>query len=373
MNLKLLFVCTFLGTQFALAKGLDTVSAPVISFSARPVVSSSESIVISFAGDLIIHEDLYKNVLADKEHDFANLWKKTLPLIAKADFSYVNLEGPTAQGITNKLQNKGDVGFIYDKEVYSGTDLLFNYHPSLIDALQRSGFDIVSTANNHSLDRGSKGLDATMDALNKRNIPFIGTRKAGSEDSLFTLTKIKDFTIAWIGCTEMINGFNDRKSQLLLCYQQREDILKLIARVISEKKPDAVIITPHWGVEYKHKPQQAQIDLAHEFLDMGATAVIGSHPHVLQPVEMYVTKDKRETFIAYSLGNFVANQRGIERKSSAVIYLQFSRDQNKKTVISDYYYEPTTRLRFDIFPARNDKNIVKHVEQFLGPLRDVKE
>ena len=373
MNLKLLYISTLLSTQILLAKGPETVSAPAISFTQKAAVSNSESIVISFAGDLIIHEDLYKKVLADKEHDFSKLWAKTIPLFAKADFSYVNLEGPTAQGITNKLKNKGDVGFVYDKEVYSGTDLLFNYHPTLIDALQRSGFDIVSTVNNHSLDRGSKGLDATMDALNKRKMQFFGTRKALSEDPLFTLTKIKNFTVAWIGCTEMINGFNDRKSQMFLCYQQREEILKLIARVISENKPDAVIITPHWGVEYKHKPQQAQIDLAHEFLDMGATAVIGSHPHVLQPVEKYVTKDQRETFIAYSLGNFVANQRGIERKSSAVIYLQFSRDKNKKTVISDYYYEPTTRLRFDIFPARSDKDVVKHVAQFLGPLRDLKE
>lgn len=369
MNLGLFLLITYFFAPAALAKGPETVSEPVILFSAKPAVSGPENITLSFSGDLIIHEDLYKKVLADKEHDFSKLWVKTLPLFAKADFSYVNLEGPTAQGITNKLKKKGDVGFIYDNEVYSGTDLLFNYHPTLIDALQRSGFDIVSTVNNHSMDRGTKGIDATIEALNKRKMPFFGTRKAGSEDSLFTLTKIKNFTIAWIGCTEMINGFNDRKSQMLLCYQQREEILKLIARVISENKPDAVIITPHWGVEYSHKPQQAQIDLAHEFLDMGATAVIGAHPHVLQPVEMYVTKDKRETFIAYSLGNFVANQRGIERKSSAVVYLQLSREKNKKTVISDYYYEPTTRLRFDIFPAREDKNVVKHVEQFLGPLR----
>lgn len=361
MNVGLFFVIASLFSLVSLAKG--PVSA--ITFAANPV--ASETVLLSFSGDLIIHEDLYKKVAADKDHDFSKLWIKTIPLISKADFSYVNLEGPTAMGITNTLQNKGDVGFVYDKKVYSGTDLLFNYHPTLIDALQKSGFDIVSTANNHSMDRGVKGLNATMDALTKRKMPFIGSRKSGSENSFVTFTKVKNFTIAWIGCTEMLNGFFDRKSQLLFCYAQREEILKLIARVISENKPDAVIITPHWGIEYSHKPQQIQIDLAHEFLDMGATAVIGTHPHVLQPVEKYVTKDNRETFIAYSLGNFVANQRGIERKSSAVVYLQLSRDKAGKAVISNYYYEPTTRLRTDIFPAGNDKDVVKHVEQFLGP------
>ncbi|MES2802160.1 MAG: CapA family protein [Bdellovibrionota bacterium] len=373
MNLGLLFIAAFLGTTIALAKGLEVVSAPVISFTAKPAISGTESIILSFSGDVIIHEDLYKKVIANKDHDFSILWKKTLPLFAKADFSFVNMEGPTAMGITNKLKIKGDVGFVYDNEVYSGTDMLFNYHPTLIDALKKSGFDIVSTVNNHSMDRGIKGLNATIDALTKRKMPFIGSRKSGSEDPLFTITKVKNFSIAWIGCTEMLNGFFDRKSQVLLCFQQREEILKLIARVVSENKPDAVIITPHWGVEYKHKQSQMQIDLAHEFLDMGATAVIGTHPHVLQPVEKYVTPDKRETFIAYSLGNFVANQRGIERKSSAVVYLQLSRDKSGKAVISDYYYEPTTRLRADIFPARDDKAVVKHVEQFLGPLRDLKE
>jgi len=373
MNLGLLFIAAFLGSSLALAKGPEAVSAPVISFTAKPAVSGSDSILLSFNGDLIIHEDLYKKVIADKNHDFSILWKKTIPLIKKADFSYVNMEGPTALGISNKLKNKGDLGFVYDNEVYSGTDLLFNYHPTLIDALQKSGFDIVSTVNNHSMDRGVKGLNATIDALTERHMPFIGSRKSGSEDPLFTLTKVKNFTIAWIGCTEMLNGFFDRKSQLLLCFHQREEILKLIARVISEKKPDAVIMTPHWGVEYSHKQSQTQIALAHEFLEMGATAVIGAHPHVLQPVEKYVTADKRETFIAYSLGNFVANQRGIERKSSAIVYLQLSRDKSGKAVISDYYYEPTTRLRADIFPARHDKAVVKHVEQFLGAIKDLKE
>lgn len=369
MNLGLLFIAAFFTSLSTLAKGPETVSAPVISFTAKPAVSGAESVVLSFTGDLIIHEDLYKKVISNKDKDFSALWKKTIPLINKADFSYVNMEGPTALGITNKLKNKGDVGFVYDGEVYSGTNFLFNYHPTLIDALQKSGFDIVSTVNNHTLDRGVKGLNATIEALTKRKMPFIGSRKAGNQDPLVTLTKVKNFTIAWIGCTEMLNGFNDRKSQVLLCFQQREEILKLITRVISEQKPDAVIITPHWGIEYSHKQSQTQIALAHEFLDMGATAVIGAHPHVLQPVEKYVTADKRETFIAYSLGNFVANQRGIERKSSAVIYLQLSRNKSGKAVISDYYYEPTTRLRADIYPARDDKAVVKHVEQFLGSMR----
>lgn len=356
MNVGLLFFSIFLMAINGLAQSPAS-------------ASGTEFVTVSFSGDLIIHEDLYKKVMQDPEHDFSKLWKKTIPLFAKADFSYVNLEGPTALGITKKLKNKGDVGFIYDNDVYSGTDFLFNYHPSLIDALKKSGIDIVSITNNHSLDRGAKGLDLTIDALNQRRFPFIGAKKANSTAPLYTMTEVKNFKIGWIGCTEAINGFKDGKNQLLLCFEHKNEILKLIRSIIAEKKADIVIITPHWGKEYSDKPTKEQISLAHEFLETGAIAVIGSHPHVLQPIEKYITTDKRETFIAYSLGNFVAYQRNIERKSSAIIYLKFARNKKDEYTIADYFYEPTTRLRADIFPARHDKEVVKHVEKYLGPLR----
>lgn len=381
MNLGLLLLATFLGSNLALAESpvasasarLKTVSATTVSSATAAVsasVSAANEVVLSFGGDVIIHQDLYKKVMQDPKHDFSILWQKTFPLFAAADFSYVNLEGPTALGINNRLKNKGDVGFIYDNEVYSGTDLLFNYHPTLIDALKKTGVDIVSNVNNHTLDRGWKGLDSTIDALNKREMPVVGVHKSTSDDVFYTITKVKGFTIAWIGCTEMLNGFIDRKNQVLLCYEQQNELLKTIEQVITYKKPDLVIFTPHWGVEYKDSASQKQIDLAHAVLEAGASAVIGSHPHVLQPMEKYTTKDKRDTMIFYSLGNFVAYQRDIDRKSSAIVYLKYSRDKNNKAVLADYYYEPTTRSRTDIFPARHLKDVVKHVEKYLGPLRD---
>ena len=375
MNLGLLLIATFLGSSLALAEspgaGAVTSVSATVSTSSTPAVSSSD-VILAFTGDLIIHQDLYKKVMQDPKHDFSKIWEKTFPLFAAADFSYLNLEGPTALGISNKLKNKGDVGFIYDNEVYSGTDLLFNYHPTLIDALKKTGIDIVSNVNNHSLDRGWRGIDSTIDALNKKEMPFIGVRKSGSDDPFYTITKVKDFTIAWVGCTEMLNGFNDRKKQLLLCYEQRDEVLKTIEQVIAYKKPDLVIFTPHWGIEYKDTASKMQIDLAHAALEAGANAVIGSHPHVLQPMETYTTKDKRETVIFYSLGNFVAYQRDIDRKSSAVVYLKYSKDKNGKAILKDYYYEPTTRYLASIFPARHLKDVVKHVEKYLGPLRSIK-
>ena len=137
-------------------------------------------ITLSFTGDLLVHEDLYKEVLTKNKQDFSVLWSKVTPLLAAADFSQVNLEGPVALGIDNKLKDKGDIGFVYDGEVYSGTNFLFNYHPQIIDAIKNTGFDFITTSNNHTFDRGSTGIDKTIDALNERQFSFVGTRKKDS-------------------------------------------------------------------------------------------------------------------------------------------------------------------------------------------------
>lgn len=330
---------------------------------------TSESALFAFTGDILIHDALYLKVLNSESKDFSQLWTETIPLFQKADFAYGNLEGPTALGINNQRKDVGDVGFTYDKIVYSGTNFVFNYHPRIIKDLQNSGLDILSTANNHTYDRGSIGIDKTIDAMNEAGMAYIGTRKKGSTDSFITYTTVKNIKVAWISCTEALNGFIDKFSQTLLCYQQSKEIISLIDGIVKNKSADAIFVTPHWGIEYQHEPSVAQKKHAELFLEAGATAIIGSHPHVLQPAKKYTTKDQRETFIAYSLGNFAAYQKNIERKASAVVYLSLSKDADGKTWISDYFYEPTLRNGTEIFHAKNNKEAINHIEQFLGPYR----
>jgi hypothetical protein len=361
LKMKSLF-CILLFSVSALSKPLDPLQ---FGSSRKP---SSETIRISFIGDILIHDALYVKVIESKSKDFSQIWPKIIPFFEKADFSYGNLEGPVALGVNRSRQFVGDVGFTYDKIVYSGTDFLFNYHPQLLDDLKKSGIDIVSTANNHTFDRGSIGVDKTVDAMNEKNMIFVGTRKANSKDAFYKITKIKNFNVAWISCTEFLNGFKDKASQILFCYDQSKEIIDLITELKNKKEIDAIIIAPHWGVEYQHSPTANQKKYAAQFLEAGAAAIMGSHPHVLQPVEKYLTKDGRETFISYSLGNFAAYQRDIDRKASAVVYLDFSKDTDGKVWISNYTYEPILRTGPEIFPARGNKEAVKHIEQYLGPL-----
>lgn len=349
---------------------LSCFSQPHNSVHFQNQKSATSKIVLGFTGDLLVHKDLYLKVLSSKKEDFSILWEKTKPLIEAADYTYTNLEGPTALGINNKKQDVGDVGFIYDDSVYSGTNMLFNFHPKIIDALEKTGFDIVSTANNHTFDRGAIGVDKTIEALNDRGFSFTGTRKRGEQTPFYTITPVKDFKIAWLACSESLNGFKDYYSQILLCFSQSEEIIKSIKEIKSKNLADAIIILPHWGVEYTHTPTPSQKKFARLFLEAGATAVMGNHPHVIQPVEKYITQDQRETFISYSLGNFLAFQRDIDRKASAFIYLELSKDQNQTVWISNYNYQPTIRVDKEIIPASKMKEVVQHVELYLGPFKN---
>lgn len=341
---------------------------PIIDIEFANTKIANSKVTLSFTGDALVHEDLYKYAVASKRKNFSILFDKVEPLFATADFSYANLEGPTALGINNKKKFAGDIGFKYDGEIYSGTNFLFNYHPQLITDLKNIGIDIVSTANNHTYDRGFVGINKTIDALNEREMNFVGTRKKDSTEEFYKITEVKGFKIAWIACTEMLNGFIDKNSMTLLCYEQSAEILELIKNIKAKKIVDLVFVLPHWGVEYVHTPNIEQTTFAHLFADAGADVIIGSHPHVLQPVEKYQTKDNREVFIAYSLGNFMAYQRNIDRKTSAIVYLEFSKDKNG-TWVSNYSYQPTTRVGKKILPAADKPEVIKHVEKYLGKFK----
>ncbi len=284
--------------------------------------------VVSAVGDVLLHSGLQKKAAADK--DFRGLWKDFIPYFQNADQAYANLEGAAAKGVNQYGKNVRDPGHVWDKYVYTAYPQ-FNYHPSLIKDLKDSGIDVVSTANNHSLDRRSLGVDRTIDALTRTRLPFTGTRKSDETEAdrkWFTVVRSKNggLTLTWIACTYGTNGIPDRRRQVLHCF--KPDDKKTIINIIQRQKDqtDAVIVTPHWGKEYQTYPHSSQVKLGKEFLEAGAIAVIGSHPHVLQPMEKYVTQDKkRETFIIYSLGNFVSNQRQLKRRATIVLFLGFTK------------------------------------------------
>lgn len=293
-------------------------------------------ITIAAVGDVLLHGPLQKQAY---KSGFDTLWKDVQPLLSKTDLTYANLEGPCADGHTTG-GTKVDPGLVFDGSVYSSYPQ-FNYNPALIPSLKQLGVDVVSTANNHALDRRGRGADRTIENLKKDGLAFTGTRSTeGASAPWFTVTEAKGVRVAWLACTFSTNGIPDPKNQVLSCYEDKATLLSTIRELKARTDVDAIMVTPHWGVEYQHSPQQQEKKLAREMIDAGATAILGGHPHVVQPWEKYTTADGREGFVIYSLGNFVSGQSGTAKRSSLVLYLGLTKGADGKVTINGVRHAP---------------------------------
>lgn len=287
------------------------------------ICAGSARLRIAAAGDVLLHSPLQRSGYAADTGPGA-LWAAAAPVFRAADIAYVNLEGPVAPGVTRARRVVTDPGQRFDNVVYTSYPM-FNYHPSVIDGLKRAGIDIVSTANNHSMDRGSIGADATIDALVARNLPFMGTIRRDAARAFVTYLPSAMGRTAWIACSYSTNGLADPGRQVLMCYDDREELLDLVAGEAARLDVAAVIVTPHWGNEYSHAANARQQDLGRALIAAGAAAVIGTHAHVVQPWEVVTTETGRKGLIVYGTGNFVSGQLNLPRRSSIMAWVEMCR------------------------------------------------
>ncbi len=268
-----------------------------------PERSCTGGITIAAVGDILLHSALQARGYASPD-GFRDIWRLAEPYLARADIAYANLEGPTAPGVTRGFAPVADPGPVLDGRVYSSYPR-FNYHPRIARQLAAAGFDIVSTANNHAMDRGTLGADRTIAALNAARLPFAGTVAAGAARQFVTQIQTRAGVVAFIACSYDTNGIADPHRQVLLCYRDRAELLGLIAA--AARVAAAVIVTPHWGQEYSHTPDEQQKALARAMAAAGATAIIGAHPHVIQPW-VWLPSPQGRSLAIYSTGNFVSGQ-----------------------------------------------------------------
>lgn len=341
------------------------------AFAARDQLS------IIAVGDVLLHQGLHIQAL-NSSLGHKSLWKHLLPIIDGVDMAYANLEGPIAPGLIASGKSVPDPGNVFDKKVYTGYPQ-FNYNESLAQDLAQSGFDVVSTANNHSLDRHSKGVNKTIDALNRVNLQYTGTKKdddfRDGTDAWSTIVERNGFRIAWIACTFSTNGIRDPKQQVLMCFQQDKLIISMIKELADRSNIDAVIVTPHVGIEYQDLPEQNTVALYRTFAEAGALAILGAHPHVLQPWEKHITADNRETLIIYSLGNFVSGQfQRVKTRASMLLHMNLVKNNEGKASIAQVQYLPLEMRRsskdgytvIPISPQFGTQDIYKHITGMFG-------
>lgn len=327
---------------------------------------SSSTVRLSFVGDILVHQALFEHAVRSNDR-FQSLWKTLIPTFQDADMMIGNLEGAVAPGRTVSGPAP-DPGFKHDGKVYSGTNFLFNYHPYLLDDLKASGFDLLSTANNHSMDRGPVGVDSTLVQLQKRGLRSVGTRSNLDDQEYLKQFRIGALYLGFIACAENLNGFKDKKDQVLSCSSPK--LLKLIAQ--SRASGQFTVVLPHWGIEYNPTPSSEQRRWAKSWVKAGADAIVGNHPHVLQTIEWFKKESGESTPVIYSLGNFIAGQKDIRRRSSAVLHLDIQ-TKSLGGELSALSYTPILRpsgfYATRLAQPDRDKEELRIIREQLGPER----
>jgi poly-gamma-glutamate synthesis protein (capsule biosynthesis protein) len=187
----------------------------------------------------------------------------------------------------------------------------FNATAALLGGLKASGMKVVSFANNHVFDQGKKGFAETLDELDKAGLPFYGAGRTRQEAFRGLRLEKNGVKLALLGASQFFN--NDKESEGAKPDQphcNRADEPQAMVEAVKAARADAdfVIVSLHWGVEYQPKPREAEVQLAHDLFEAGADVILGTHPHVLQPLEIYQASDGRTCLVIYSLGNFISNQ-----------------------------------------------------------------
>lgn len=291
-----------------------------------------KKITIAATGDIMFHGPQIKGAYESetKTYDFNSTFEPIKKYIESADIAIGNFETVTAG----------------PEHRYIGYPR-FNSPKTSLEALKNVGYDILSTANNHSLDRGKEGIIETIENINSYGLKNIGTYKEPN-DKIY-IRNVEGMKIAFLsytyGCNELESLLTDEELNYMVNRIDDEKIEKDITKAKSENV-DFVIVFIHWGNEYKREATLEQKELAQKMFDWGADAILGSHPHVIQKSEI-VKVEGEDKFVIYSMGNFISNQRFETVKNrytedGVIVRLNLEKDLiNDKTRIESVDYIPT--------------------------------
>lgn len=308
-------------------------TTPVFDAPPLNMCRGSRRVRLTFAGDVLLHRQLQQIGYAG---GFPALWAQAAPFLRDADIAIANLEGPVAPGMTRMGVLRGDPGPIFGTGVYTGYPT-FNYHPMILAALHADGVDLVTTANNHAMDRGSVGANMTLDEIENAGLMSVGTVRAEGERNFVWRQKTALGNIAFIACSFSTNGMPDRQHQVLMCYEDRDTLLELVQREAADRDVAAVVVLPHWGLEYQSYPEGNQKALTLDLVNAGATAVIGTHPHAVQPFVQLPNPQGQMVPVAYSTGNFVAAQHSMPANVGALAIVDLCTSAEGGGVVADRF------------------------------------
>ena len=280
------------------------------------LLQMNDTTELVFAGDAMQHGWQIKAAAqADGSYDYSECFALLEDDIQKAHYAVVNLESP--------LGGKPYRGY----PVFSSPD-------EYAKQLKLSGFDMLLTANNHCLDSGTAGLKRTISVLDEMGIAHVGTY-CDETDRLQRLPMIKEINgvkIAFLTYTYGTNGFPVGKPVVVDLIDR--DLIKNDVTRAREADAELVCVCMHWGNEYEQLPSKTQRNLAQYMKELGVELVIGSHPHVVQPMEMSFDAHKGSGMATvYSLGNFISNQNDLNGRGGAMVKIRLARYEDCPVVL----------------------------------------
>lgn len=348
----LLFTSITVVSSMVIAYSINSLNKPTKSdiTSNQVNISKPDEIItmtISATGDIMTHTPQLKAQFdnSTNTYSFVNNFEKVKPVFESTDLALTNLE--------TTLPGKD----------YSGYPQ-FSTPDALAEALKFSGFDVISLVNNHSADKGSLGLTRTLDIIREQGMDTIGIKKDINEKN-YLIKEVSGFKLGLFAYSygdikdgrEYLNGNPIPKelTDLVNTFDQRDvdasmSLLKKDIDMIKSEGVDSIILFIHWGEEYRREPNQFQKELAQRLCDEGVDIIIGSHPHVVQPIEFLKSNNSsnpKESLVIYSLGNALSNQRreytdSIYTEDGLIPIITLEKNVTKnKTYIKGVEYIPT--------------------------------
>ena len=256
-------------------------------FSVEVRAQGEATVELVAVGDVMLDRGVARRI---EREGTARVFVGVTDALAGADVTFGNLENPLASRCRR-----------------SGKKISFQARPRYADALLGAGFDVLSLANNHTLDCGEGGLLETIDHLKSRGLRWAGAGSTLAAAEAPTILTVKGIRIAFVAFTDIEPESGPRRDAWRGV--ARASKLALGRAIVAARgQADVVVVSLHWGIEYASRPSGRQRELAQAAVAAGADLVLGHHTHTLQGLEALVQKGagmKRRALVAYSLGNFV--------------------------------------------------------------------
>lgn len=321
-------------------------------------VPQPKKMSLVMVGDALIHGAVYLDAQTGAgKYDFSKMLTSVSAMIKPYDLRYYNQESIIGGGAPQHYPR-------------------LNTPDAFGENMVSAGFNMVSLANNHTLDKNESGvLYSNKFWAKQESVIKTGTFNSWEERDTVPIYEQNGIKYAFLSYTMMTNGLKTPAGKEYLVNVYSEEVAKKDIDAAKEKGAEVIIVAMHWGEEYTHVPTQSQKNVAKYLSSQGVNLIIGSHPHVIQPIAY-----EGNTLVIYSLGNFISAQKvlGLEKIIGLLVGLEIVVEPDSTVHFENinkellYTYYNNANKNFKVIPFKElDDSILKNHEKINQQYREI--